>query len=210
MSIERNIRANQTIFYQGEATVRVHRVVNGLVRAYVIHDDGEEATVAYFGPGDVFPLTAAYDISAATLFYYETVTDTTVDVMTLAELHDYIDRSYKREIDRFATRYVGALLHVSALTQPTAKMKLAHTLRYLAIRFGEKTAIGKRIKITIKLTQHDLAKLCNLSRETVSIELGTLKREEVIIVKEKFYFVHITKLNHFINEDSTAPIRLSQ
>lgn len=210
MIIERTIRAGQTIFYQGEATARVHRIVDGLVRAYVIHDNGEEATIAYFGPHDTFPLTTAYDISSATLFYYETVIDSVVQVMTAAELHTMIAQDYPEEIGRFATRYVGALLHVSALTQPTARLKLAHTLRYLAIRFGEKTAIGNRIKIRLKLTQHDLAKLCNLSRETVSIELGSLKTDEVIIVKEKFYFVHIAKLNQFINEESEAPIRLSQ
>lgn len=209
MSVLRIVRPCQIIFYQGEATTRIHVVKTGLVRAYIIHDNGEEATIAYFGPHDTFPISSAYTISSATLFYYETVVESEIEVLTHKEFHEVLQSSLQDEVNRFATRYVGALLHVSALTQPTAAMKLAHTLRYLAIRFGEKTAIGNRVKITIKLTQQDLAKLCNLSRETVSIELGTIKKHDILIVKEKFYFVHIPKLNAFINEDSATDIRLN-
>lgn len=209
MPILRTIRSGQTIFYQGEATARVHLIKSGLVRSYIIHDNGEEATVAYFGPKDIFPITSAFNISSATLFYYETVTDSEIEVLTPKEFDTYLNENNHEEVNRFAMRYVGALLHVSALTQPTASMKLAHTLRYLAIQFGEKTAIGNRVKITLKLTQQDLAKLCNLSRETVSIELSSIKKNDILIVKEKFYFIHIAKLNNYINEDTATDIRLN-
>lgn len=209
MPLQRKIRPSQTIFYQGEATSKVHIVEEGLVRAYIIHDNGDESTIAYFGIGDIFPITSAFNISSATLFYYETVTESTITVMSQAEFTDFLKTSTEKEVGIFATRYVGALLHVSALTQPTASLKLAHTLRYLAIRFGEKTAIGSRVKIRLKLTQQDLAKLCNLSRETVSIELSAIKKNDILIVKEKYYFIHIAKLNTFINEESTNDIRLN-
>lgn len=209
MTLQRTIRAAQTLFYQGEATTKVYRVGDGLVRAYIINDNGEESTIAFFGPGDIFPITSAFDVSSATLFYYETVVASTLQIYSHAEFQAWLGENINHEVSRFATRYVGALLHVSALTQPTARMKLAHTLRYLAIRFGEKTPIGNRIKVVIKLTQHDIAKLCNLSRETVSIELGNLKQHEIVIVKEKYYYVHLVKLNTFINEDSPETIRLN-
>ncbi len=208
MTMKRTIRAEQTLFYQGEATTKVYRVEAGLVRAYIINNDGEESTIAFFGPEDIFPLASAFGVSSAALFYYETVIPSTIEVFIHDEFEHWVNQNALSEIKRFAKRYVGALLHVSALTQPTASMKLSHTLRYLAIRFGETTAIGNRIKVTIKLTQQDLAKLCNLSRETVSIELGSLKSNDIIIVKEKYYYIHLTKLNAFINEDSSASITL--
>lgn len=208
MTMKRTIRAGQTLFYQGEATTKVYHVDEGLVRAYSINDNGEESTIAFFGPKDTFPLASAFDVSAATLFYYETVVASSVEVFSHDEFKKWIEQNTMQEINHFAKRYVGALLHVSALTQPTASMKLSHTLRYLAIRFGEKTPIGSHIKVTIKLTQQDIAKLCNLSRETVSIELGVLKSNEIIIVKEKYYYIHLAKLNAFINEDVPTPIHL--
>lgn len=204
MIMKRTLRPAQIVFYQGEAALQTFRVTQGLVRAYIIHDNGEEATVAYFGTDDLFPIASSFDIAPVTLFYYETVTETAVDVMNRQELDTYLRAHPAEEIERFARRYVGALLHVTALTQTTARAKLAHTLRYLAIRFGERNLDKSKIRIPIKLTQQDVARLCNASRETMSIELGRLKDEGIITVKEKQYIVYFQKLNELIGDD-TAP-----
>lgn len=209
MIIKRTLRPSQIIFYQGEAALQTFRVTNGLVRAYIIHDNGEEATIAYFGPNDLFPIASTFDIAPVTLFYYETVTETTVEVMNRQDLDAHLQANPSEEILRFAGRYVVALLHVTALTQTSARAKLAHTLRYLAIRFGERSLDKTKIRIPIKLTQQDVARLCNASRETMSIELGRLKDEGIISVKEKQYIVHFQKLNGLISDDTAPEIRLS-
>lgn len=208
MIVKRTLRPGQIIYYQGEAALHTHRIESGLVRAYIIHDNGEEATVAYFGPHDIFPVASSFDIAPVTLFYYETVSATTVEVMNHQDFADYISKNASAEIHRSAIRYVGALLHISALTQTTARAKLAHTLRHLAIRFGEKNIDGSRLKIPIKLTQQDLARLCSASRETMSIELGRLKDEGILTVKEKQYIVHFGRLNSLISDDSVPEIVL--
>lgn len=208
MIIKRTLRPNQIVFYQGEAALQTFRVLKGLVRAYIIHDNGEEATVAYFGPDDLFPVASTFDIAPVTLFYYETVTETTVDVMSRQDLDTYLQTYPSEEIHRFAGQYVAALLHVTALTQTTARAKLAHTLRYLALRFGERSLDKTKLRIPIKLTQQDVARLCNASRETISIELGRLKDEGIISVKEKQYIVHFQKLNDLISDDTAPEIRL--
>ena len=208
MIIKRTLRPNQIVFYQGEAALQTFRVLKGLVRAYIIHDNGEEATVAYFGPDDLFPVASTFDIAPVTLFYYETVTETTVDVMSRQDLDTYLQTYPSQEIHRFAGQYVAALLHVTALTQTTARAKLAHTLRYLALRFGERSLDKTKLRIPIKLTQQDVARLCNASRETMSIELGRLKDEGIISVKEKQYIVHFQKLNDLISDDTAPEIRL--
>jgi CRP-like cAMP-binding protein len=207
MSLIRSIKANQTVFYQGEAVTKVYHLNSGLVRSYIIHDNGDESTIAFFGPNDIFPITSAYNITPVTLFYYETIVDSVVMVYDEAEFATESAVDPQAELHRFATRYVGALLHVSALAQQTASLKLCHTLRYLAVRFGEKLVMGSRTKVTIKLTQHDLAALSNLSRETVSIELTKLKRQDIISVKAKYYYVNLAKLNAMISQEST-PITL--
>lgn len=210
MIMKRTFRAAQIIFYQGEVALQSYRIRSGLVRAYIIHDNGEEATVAYFGPHDMFPVASSFQIAPVTLFYYETVTESEIDVMNETDFADYIKSVARDEVDRFASRYVGALLHINALTQTNARAKLAHTLRYLAIRFGEKSLDATRVKITIKLTQQDLARLCNASRETMSIELGKLKDEGIIIVKAKHYIVHFAKLNGIISDEKAPDITLKR
>ena len=208
MIIKRTLRPGQIVFYQGEASLQTFRVTKGLVRAYIIHDSGDEATIAFFGPDDLFPIASTFDIAPVTLFYYETVTETTVEVMNRQELDAYLQTHSSEEIHRFAGRYVGALLHVTALTQTSARAKLAHTMRYLAIRFGERSLDKTKLRIPIKLTQQDVARLCNASRETMSIELGRLKDDGIISVKEKHYIVHFQKLNDLISDDTAPEIRL--
>lgn len=208
MILQRTLRPAQIVFYQGEAALQTFRVVKGLIRAYIIHDNGEEATIAYFGPHDIFPVASSFDIAPVTLFYYETVTESVVDVMSRQDFKDVMAATAQEEVQRFASRYVSTLLHVSALTQTTARAKLAHTLRHLAIRFGERSIDGSRVKIPIKLTQQDLARLCSASRETMSIELGRLKDEGILTVKEKQYIVHFQKLNSLISDDAAPEISL--
>lgn len=208
MIMQRALRSKQIIFYQGEAALQTYRVKKGLVRAYIIHDNGEEATVAYFGPDDIFPVASSFDIAPVTLFYYETATQTEVDVMNRTDFDHYISEFGADELRRFASRYVSALLHITSLTQTTARAKLASTMRYLAIRYGEKAIDPARIKISIKLTQQDIARLCNASRETMSIELGKLKDEGVLLVKEKHYIVHLQRLNAIISDDQAPDITL--
>lgn len=188
--------------------MQTHRITRGLVRAYIIHDNGEEATIAYFGPDDIFPVASSFGIAPVTLFYYETVTETELEVMNEADFKTYLSSVLEDETERFASRYVSSLLHISALTQTTARAKLAHTLRYLALRFGEKSIDGSRMKIGIKLTQQDLARLCNASRETMSIELGRLKDEGIILVKAKHYIVHMSRLNAIISDEKAPTITL--
>ena len=208
MIINRTLRPGQIIFYQGEAALQTYRIESGLIRAYLIHDNGDEATVAYFGPGDVFPIASSFDIAPVTLFYYETAAECNVSVMNKRDFDEFVKENALSELHRFATRYVSSLLQISALMQTTARAKLAHTMRHLAIRFGEKSIDGSRRKIPIKLTQQDLARLCGASRETMSIELGRLKDEGVVMVKEKQYIVHLAKIKKIISDESTADINL--
>lgn len=197
----RTVRKNQIILYQGEAITNVHIVRKGIVRAYSILSNGNEVIVAMFGPNDYFPVGALYGAAPASLFYYETMSDGQIESMTLPEFVDYISQD-KDEMARGSRRYMGALLHVNALGQATAAEQLAYTLRYLVLRFGVPLQGRVFTRIDIKLTQQDIARLCNVSRETASIELKKLKARNVITERGKLYSVNMGLLNKLLGEDS--------
>ena len=115
MSILRKVRSGQIILYQGEAVTRSFCVNEGLVRAYVIHDSGEEGTVALFAKGNIFPIATSFDIAPVTLFYYEAVTDSNLSAMNHDEFQEFIAAMQPADIKIFAKRYAGALLHIDAL-----------------------------------------------------------------------------------------------
>ncbi len=204
----RQYKKSQTVFYQGEVPSHSFRVKKGLVRAYIIHENGDEATVAFFGPSDIFPVAASFHIAPVTLFYYETVIDSVFECYHGDELVTVLENDAKNELHRFAKRYAGALLHISSLAQNTAYDKVIHTLMYLAIRFGEKLPDGRHYKILLRLTQQDIAKLCNMSRETASIELGVLKDANIVTEHEKYYVVHMGKLSELTGEEDAEAIEL--
>jgi len=204
----RQFKKSQTVFYQGETPIYSYRIKKGLVRAYIIHENGEEATIAFFAPGDIFPIAAPFSIAPVTMFYFETVVDTVCECYEGTELIEQLEADAKQELHRFAKRYSGALLHVAALAQNSALHKVARTLQYLAIRFGERLPDGHHYKIGLRLTQHDIAKLCNISRETASIELGILKSHGAVHERLKRYVVHLEKLGVEIGEDMTTDIHL--
>lgn len=205
---EKNVKKEQIILYQGEAAYGVNIIKQGMVRAYTILGTGNEVNVAIYGPGDYFPVETAYETSPATLFYYEALTDCTVVSQDNTEFQqERLTRPESILIE--SRRYVGALLHVNALGQATAYDKLGHTLRYLAMRFGVATSGKGFVRIDMKLTQQDLANLCTMSRETVSIEIAKYKKQQVVMEKAKLYTVHLPKLNTVLGEENAAQIKLA-
>lgn len=207
MVVLRNFKKAQTVLYQGETPQYSFRIKKGLIRAYTIHENGDEATIAFFGPCDIFPIAAPFSITPIALFYYETVVDTVCECYTGSELIDELERDARHELKRFARRYAGALLHVASLAQNTARLKVAHTLRYLTLRFGEQLPDGQHTKINLRLTQHDLARLCNMSRETANLELGILRSEGVVMERAKKYVVHRQKLARITGDEATQAMQ---
>lgn len=203
MARMRPVRKNQIILYQGEAVTNMHIVRTGIVRAYSILSNGNEVVVAMFGPNDYFPVGALYGVAPASLFYYETMSDGQLESMTVPEFVEYITHE-EDEIVRGSRRYMGALLHVNALGQATAAEQLAHTLRYLVLRFGVPLPGRIFTRIDIKLTQQDIARLCNVSRETASIELGKLKAKNIITERSKLYSVNMHLLNKLLGEEESS------
>lgn len=197
---DRVIKKGQIMYYPGETPSGVNEIKSGVMRAYSILTNGSEVNVALHGKGDYFPIETAYDISPVAVFYYEALTNCKVENQSLEDF-----QAQRRQdpdtpfID--SRRYVGALMHVSAMGQATAYEKLGHTLRYLGMRFGKLLADERFVRINMKLTQQDLANLCALARETVNIELLKLKDTGLVIEKNKVYAVNLSGLNTLLGEE---------
>ena len=81
-------------------------------------------------------------------------------------------------------------------------------MRYLALRFGQQLNGQVYTRIPIKLTQQDIASLCNMSRETTNIEVAKLKHHNTLIEKNKQYSVHMGLLNKLIGDDLPTDLQL--
>lgn len=196
----RDVRKRQIILYRGEATASIYVVRKGIVRAYTLLNNGSEVIIALFGPGDFFPVNFDQSKAPVSLFYYETMDDGIVETHSVNEFKS-LKESLESYEDDNARRYLGSLLHINALVQMTSMERLSHMLRYLGLRFG-KPLVGKmHTRIDLKLTQQDLANLCNMSRETTNTELGKLKKKKILTEKGKLYSVNMSELNNLIDDE---------
>lgn len=202
----KNFKRGQVIVYQGEASNRVHIIKKGAVRVSTVLSNGNEVTIAIFGPGDFFPVSIAFNQTIMSLFDYQALTDIELDITSSDDFLKDLQQDEKALSDA-ARRYVGALMHINALVQVSASERLVHTLRYLQARFGVRTN-NIYTKINIKLTQQDLAQLANLSRETTSIELKKLKENGAVVERAKFYSVNEKLLSKLADQEIWSQITL--
>lgn len=200
MTQQRVARRGQVVLYQGEASPYVFVVKRGVARAYSIVESGNEVIIAMFGPGDYFPERLAPNDLPPAMFYYDMMTDGELEVRSQDE-HDQFQNDDTHAHARARRRYLGALMHINALAQPTARDRLVHVLRYLALRFGVPVSGKSFTRIDLKLTQQDLAQICNLSRETVNHEIKHLKERNILTVRQKSYTVNLRTLIKLIDDD---------
>lgn len=200
MSTSRITRRGQVVLYQGEVSPYIFAIKSGVVRAYTIVDGGNEVIIAMFGPGDHFPEQTNLDELPAAMFYYDMMSDGELTLLTQREYSQQQAKSSTEHV-RSQQRYLGALLHINALAQPTARGRIVHVIRYLALRFGVPASGKSFTRINLKLTQQDLAQICNLSRETVNHEIKYLKDRTILTVRQKNYTVNIRALMKLIDDD---------
>ena len=202
MSLLRKVKKGQTLLYQGEVPSGIYQVKNGLVRAYNVTPGGEEKTIALYAAGDYFPAGFLFDNSPVALFYYDVVLDAEVEIFSKDDFKErLIAENPWKSLAHLSTHYVSSLLQINALTQTRARDRVIHMLQFLALRFGSSLIGGVFTKIDVPLTQHDMAKLCGQTRETVSAELTKLKKEGIVAVRRKYYTVHLKKLRTIIGEE---------
>lgn len=203
----KKVKKGQIVLYQGEVAQWIYLIKKGIIKATSILSNGNEINVALFGAGDCFPVGVALDQSMVAMFDYEALTDTELEVYDADDFRkNHLNNT--DELARVARCYIGALMHINALVQVSAKERILYVLRYLVSRFGVETnKIYSRIDI--KLTQQDLARLANLSRETTSIELNKLKSKDVLVERAKYYSVNLQSLNKMIGDEALEKIKLT-
>lgn len=207
----RQVKKGQILLYQGEVPTGIYYIKDGLARASNISSTGDEKTIALFGNGDYFPIGFLFHKSPVALFYYEAISDSTMEFYSreafLAKLKQ--ERDFE-SLSHIATQYVSSLLQINALGQTKARDRVLRILQFLALRFGENSKLGGKsyVKIIISFTQQDIGRIAGLTRETTAIELNKLKREEIIVVRKKFYTIHLKKLLQAIGEEELDNVSL--
>lgn len=205
----RNYSAGSTILYQGEVPRSAFIIRSGVVKSFNISTDGTEQIVNFHVPGEVVPLGWLFGKATASIYFFETMTDTTLLLLPRDQLIDQIGRDpalTQHMLEHAVSSYTAAMLHICALEQTKAPQKILYTLYYLSRKFGTVNR-NKTTDIVLELTHQDIASLVGLTRETTATELSKLKKQGVLDYKNKKYRVDTAALIESMGEDSFLAVK---
>lgn len=157
----------------------------GLVRMYILSEEGEEITLHIFRPGTFFPIMLSMN-NVSNKYYFEAIDKVEIRKAPLENIIKFLHEDTEVLYDltsRFASAINGFLLRIESMTFEEAYRKMANLFLYLADRFGEKQ--GEDIVITIPLGHKDIANWIGIRRETVSRQFEKMQKDGIVVSSNK-------------------------
>ena len=174
-SHSRRFPRGTTLFNEGESSDKVVVVVSGRVKISFFTNDGREIVLGVRGPGEILGELSALDgeprsATATALEDVDSLIVTTDAFRAFIETHPKVALRLLETISRRLRDADDKRIEFGALDTVG---RVAKRLIELASRFGEET--GEGLRISVALSQQDLAGWTGASREAVSKAMQTLR-----------------------------------
>ena len=177
----RKFRKGQILIYEGDPVEHIYLLVSGYVKVSNILVNGSQRTIIIYKPGDAFPLTSFLSGQGVARYFYECMTDVEVRAKPQADFQAMIKGDLEVGEQLIAYTYKMSqqfVERIETLSAQSARSKVISLLAYLAKRVG-KSYDGK-VELGIPLTSQEIADMCGLTRETASLQIIRLKKENVV------------------------------
>jgi CRP-like cAMP-binding protein len=178
-------KKNQRIFMEGDPRDKIFFLLDG----YVMYESGsEEGSMLYLDivkPNQMLAYGGIFTES-----YYKNTAIAATDVMVyfvpshvFEEMLNINAKALKHVISKLSIILSLHQKRVQQILIPNAQERVLHTLQYLMDDLGVKE--GKEFVIPCPLTALTISKISGTTRETVSLVMNQLKKEEIISVDAK-------------------------
>lgn len=176
----RKLPKGQIVIYEGDSVDHLYYIVNGFIKVYNILSNGSERTIFIYGPDDLFPFTSYLSGSGVARYFYESIAETEVYSISPKRLEQKVRGNF--EIGEALIQYSNSvsqqfIQRIDILSVNDARRKIIALLAFLATKTGNDGDIST---LSIPLTTQDIANMCGLTRETVSIQLARLRRAGIV------------------------------
>lgn len=179
----RRYKKGQVLLLDGEGPDRVFYLTAGRVKVYDISYRGDEIILNVFNPGTFFPVALVVS-HTPNKYVYEAETDIEVHQAPARDVIAFIKERPEVTYELLATVYAKMdeiFGRVSHLMASSAKRRLIYELLLECTRTGR---ASKSQEIILEITERELGARAGLSRETVSREIGKLKRDKLVRVQQ--------------------------
>jgi CRP/FNR family transcriptional regulator, cyclic AMP receptor protein len=171
----RRFRRAARLFHEGDSPLGVYLIESGRVKISYFTDDGREVLLAVRGPGELLGEMSAIDgeplsATASAMDAVDVVVVSTDDFHAFVQANPRFALTLLQMLSRRLRDADRKRIEFSAYDTVG---RVARRLVELAERFGEKAGDG--LRITLPLSQQELAGWTGASREAVSKALASLK-----------------------------------
>lgn len=195
-------KKGDTIFLQNQSPQFIYVVKCGVVEEYNINDNGDYRSIAFEIAGGIIPKCWAFSITNQTIFYYRAHTNCELHIIEKADFIMQLSRNgdlARGILNKTVNSLIGAKLQIDALEKPNANEKLLYMTRCFMIAYGKKIS-NEIVEIQIPLTHQEIANFTGLTRETITLKIDALKKQKILICKNKFYSVNVAKFNNLVDD----------
>jgi CRP/FNR family transcriptional regulator, nitrogen oxide reductase regulator len=177
---QRRFRANSVVTNHGHPADHLFLLTKGLVRYFIITEEGRKLLFQWLGPGELFGGLTVLSIHSSYLFSTETVTDTSVLVWDRPTIRGLIGQ-YPRLLENAllgASDYLAWQLasHIG-LACHTARQRVAQVLVTLGRTVGDRVPGG----IALHITNEELANAANVTHFTASRLISEWQRNHALV-----------------------------
>jgi len=171
---------HQTIFREGDPGQTFYLILSGSVAVVRIASDGRETILSILKERDFFGEMSVFDTSVRAAGV-RTMTDAEVGVIERDDFLALIDKTPRIGrllVIALSERLRAANKLIAATTSQDIRARLASLLLNLMQNFGEPVSTGTRI--SLRLTNQEMANMIGTTRETVNRTLNRFWDERLI------------------------------
>ena len=184
----REFSRGKVILYPDQQPEMVYLIKEGRVKISRYSPDGREQILALLEPGDLFGEFSL--VGEREPVHMEAFEDTLICALPRADFMALI-RSQPglmlHVMKLLADRLRQAEEKIADLVFHTVPGRLASLLLRLAETYGESD--GRGLRLTLRLTHHDIASMIGATRETVTSTLSRFRDEELIDVDQRHIII---------------------
>lgn len=183
--VQKLLKANAHLFYEGDRVDWLYQVKSGVVRLTRLLSDGRRQVIAFGYPDDIigFPSNGDHHTDC------DALSETRLQPYRRAHLESGEgDPQLHTALLQAALREISAMQdHFMMLGRKSAAEKLASFLCVLSERVGED--LGEYQQFKLPMSRSDIADFLGLSTETVSRTFTQLRKSKIIAIENIYTIV---------------------
>lgn len=168
---------------------------SGLLRLFRLKEDGKAFTLGLLGAGDVFGELGSLSLGLRSV-YIEAVQETTIwagEEKLANELLGSCPPFLRQMISCMSERLIEQSERMERLALDPVRDRVLHLLIQMCTRFGRED--GAYWKLTVPLSHQEIANMVGATRETVSVVLGHLAEERILLMSRLSFALHRSLLD---------------